>query len=329
MNVRLKDIALSIGCSTATVSMALRGDHRISNAKRHLIQTAAQKLGYRPNPILSALSSFRSKKIKTFQSSIAWLTDWPQPNEWKNRKTFLDYFSGAQEQAHELGFQLDPIWLREKGPIKTASILLHRGVQGILVAPLPPNQDALEFNFKNFIAVHVGRSLHFPPLPSVAHNHYQALLTTFEHCLQKKFKRIGFVMNEQHDRVSRFRWSAAFLTLQYRLPSKASRIPIYHPEKFGHASFRKWLQTHRPDCVITNIPGMEFSFKTLQEEILNKIPLFSLVLDEQKEIPGIFLNAPEIGRQAMNYLYSRIIRFHRGIPDHKIDLEIEGIWHSV
>jgi DNA-binding LacI/PurR family transcriptional regulator len=329
MSVRLKDIAEQIGCTAATVSMALRGDLRISSAKRTLIQAAAQKLGYRPNPILSALSSFRSKKTKIYQSSIAWLTDWPLPGEWKKRKTFSDYYSGAQEQAHELGFRLEPIWLREKGPIKTASILLHRGVQGILVAPLPPNQENLEFNFDDFVAVHVGRSLHHPPLPSVAHNHYQALLTTFDHCQKNKFHRIGFIMNEPHDRVSRFRWSAAYLALQYRLPPEFQRLPIYHPEEFNRFSFRKWLRANRPDCIITNIPGMEASFKILQSEMKHRIPLFSLVLDEQKEVPGIFLNAPEIGRQAMNYLYSRIIRFHRGIPDHKIDLEIEGIWHSI
>lgn len=123
------------------------------------------------NPLLSALSSYRSQRGRKLVSEIAWLTNWDKPHDWKNRLTFQHYYQGAKDQAALLGFRLEPLWLRERGELKTGTILRNRGVIGILVAPLPPGQNHLDFDFSKFVAVHVGRSLHFPHLSSVAHNH--------------------------------------------------------------------------------------------------------------------------------------------------------------
>lgn len=57
--VTLKQIALEAGVSVMTVSRALRNQPSSASATRQRIQQIAERLGYRPNPLVSALMSYR------------------------------------------------------------------------------------------------------------------------------------------------------------------------------------------------------------------------------------------------------------------------------
>src|SRR5258708_3707224 len=57
--LRLQDIAEKAGFSKATVSLALRNHASIPEPTRELIQTLAAEMGYRPNPLVSALMTYR------------------------------------------------------------------------------------------------------------------------------------------------------------------------------------------------------------------------------------------------------------------------------
>ena len=58
----LRDIAKDAGCTNATVSLALRESPRISPETRARVREVAAKLGYRPDPMLSALAAHRWKR---------------------------------------------------------------------------------------------------------------------------------------------------------------------------------------------------------------------------------------------------------------------------
>ena len=57
--VTLRDLAKKLGVSHTTVSLALREHHSITPARRQEVKRLAEKLGYRPDPFLSALSAYR------------------------------------------------------------------------------------------------------------------------------------------------------------------------------------------------------------------------------------------------------------------------------
>lgn len=61
--VRLKDIAARTGFGTNTVSLALRGSTRISEATRQVIARTAAELDYVPNHIAKSLVSSRSSTV--------------------------------------------------------------------------------------------------------------------------------------------------------------------------------------------------------------------------------------------------------------------------
>ena len=64
MNVTMSEIAERAGCSQATVSKALRNAPDVSAAKRKAVQDIALEMGYRPNPLVSALMACRASKVK-------------------------------------------------------------------------------------------------------------------------------------------------------------------------------------------------------------------------------------------------------------------------
>ena len=57
--VTLKDVAREVGISVSCTARALKGRPGISQATTQKVQQVADKLGYRPDPMLSALSSYR------------------------------------------------------------------------------------------------------------------------------------------------------------------------------------------------------------------------------------------------------------------------------
>lgn len=68
--ITLKDIAKECGCSANTVSRALRGDRRISEAVRVLVKETADRMGYIPNTMASSLRSGRSRMIAVIVNDL-------------------------------------------------------------------------------------------------------------------------------------------------------------------------------------------------------------------------------------------------------------------
>ena len=68
--ITLKDIAGACGYSVNTVSRALRGDERLSEATRSLIRETAGRMGYIPNTMASSLRSGRSRMIAVIVNDL-------------------------------------------------------------------------------------------------------------------------------------------------------------------------------------------------------------------------------------------------------------------
>jgi len=59
---RMEEIAVRLKISAATVSRALRNDPRISEPVRQRVRETAAAMGYRPNPLVSALMASRRRR---------------------------------------------------------------------------------------------------------------------------------------------------------------------------------------------------------------------------------------------------------------------------
>jgi len=71
VRVRLKDVARAAGVSDATVSLALSGNPRISEATRRRVEAVARELGYRPNVAARALRTEATRNLGLIVSDVA------------------------------------------------------------------------------------------------------------------------------------------------------------------------------------------------------------------------------------------------------------------
>jgi LacI family transcriptional regulator len=101
MRVTLSDIARALGLSVASVSMALRGRANISKSTQDKVQALAKKMGYVPDPLLSALTTHRlmGKIAKNSSSTIAFLSMWQSPLGWRQGSPHLCRVYAGMEEA--------------------------------------------------------------------------------------------------------------------------------------------------------------------------------------------------------------------------------------
>lgn len=70
----MQDVAEAAGVHRTTVSLALRDSPRLPAARREEIKHVAEHLGYRPNPMVSALMASRvSRREPKHQATLAFI----------------------------------------------------------------------------------------------------------------------------------------------------------------------------------------------------------------------------------------------------------------
>lgn len=327
--VTLQDVAREANVSTTTVSLALRDDPRLASDTIVRVRGIAGKLGYRRDPWLTSLSSYRNRQHRqTGHLTIATLTNWATKDAWKSRETFMLYYTGAMQQAESLGFQLEEFWLPEYGSERRmADILYHRGIKGVLLLPLPTEQHILTFNFDKFAAVQLGRSIHCPPLHSVSHNHFKSVATALEKLLALGYKRIGLALRKADDDIQYARWSGAFLGRQLHLSSSIGDIPVHFSEQPGKDAFLYWAKAHQCDAVLSTDMNALLWMREKGYKVPQDIGYVHLALDKQDEVSGIYLNSTQTGVQAINLLSRLMTTGRHGTPETPFTLEVDGSWH--
>ena len=115
-HVTLTQVAEASGVSLATASYSLRNDRRIPRVTAARVQTAAKRLGYRPNPRVSALMAhIRQAQPVTVGERIAFLWIDASPGE----RPYQRIFDGAKDRAIQLGYSLEEFWCSTPGRPET------------------------------------------------------------------------------------------------------------------------------------------------------------------------------------------------------------------
>lgn len=232
--ITLQQIALTAGCSLATVSYALRDDPRIRPEKRAAVQKIAAQLGYRPNPRFSALMShIRNSRPVAVGERIAFV--WVHtPRTESAKDPFLQrVFQGAKARAEALGYGLEQFWTAERGLTerRLSQVIKSRGIVGVLLSPVIHEAEVtLDLEWEFFAPAVIGSARWNPELHHAGHHHYLAMRLTLEKLAAAGCRRpLAIIEGEVNERARRA-WQAAFL--------------VYHPEP---ASVRELLLLGLPD----------------------------------------------------------------------------------
>jgi LacI family transcriptional regulator len=328
--VSLRDIAQKLGLSHSTVSRALRNRPRVSTELRDKIQQAAQEMGYRPDPMLSALAQYRQGKTSLeINSAIGWINHWPKPAELRRHKEFDAYWRGAFRAAEKFGYRLEEFVCDEQLPVRRLEkILRTRNVNGLLIPPMPIFTDWLDFHWEDFCAVRFSRSLTRPHLHLVMSDQMSNAMLAFEKIRLHGYRRIGFLTGRASKRTAIFK--AGFLMAQSEAQDDLPVLPpLELPEEDREADrqrIKQWMKKWRPDAILTDVAATREMLAEAGYRVPDDVGLAALSILDGNADAGIYQNPEEIGRVAILMAISLINDGARGIPPIFRQILIAGSW---
>lgn len=328
--ISLRDIAGSLGVSTMTVSLALRDSPKLPAATRQRVRREAERLGYRPDPALAALTTYRHERqsIRDYRT-LAFLTCFPTEDGWKQQLYCRRYFEGAAARATELGYHLEPFWLRQPGmtPRRSAQILQTRGIKGLLLAPVQDDDAPIELDWDQFCAVSLCRALAAPHLNVVDHNHTHSMSCVWSELRRRGYRRVGYVVREVSENLTNRYWLAAHLMEQRRpMRTVAPPVPPLVTSSWRRTTVARWLKANRPDVVVSPHAEVRDWLEEFGYAVPGRLGFVGLEAEPNGPISGICQHFPNVGIAAVDLLHLELMRSAYGIPSVRQMIGIDGHW---
>ncbi|MDF3055826.1 MAG: transcriptional regulator [Rariglobus sp.] len=331
-SLTMSDLAKAAGVSKMTVSLALRGHQKISAETRERIRLLAEKMGYRPNPLVQTLmANLRSTRPAQYHSTIAWVTAFPTREGWCKHWVHKLYHQGAVARAAALGYKIESFWAFAPGLSGAAlsRMLRARGIRGLIVPPVGVPGTRLEIEWEHFSCATIGYSFMEPRLHRAASNLHDAMSRALAECTRRGFKRIGFAIPSDTDLRVNHSWLATYLAWQQFIP-KGERLPVINASGPLQDPLPAWLKKHRPEVIIS--PNTEFStwLPKLGRRIPEDIGLITLSRPGNDtattRISGISQNDVTVGEAVVDLVVAQLQHNETGVPKYPRVVLTDGFW---
>lgn len=323
----MRTVAQTVGVATSTVSKALRDDATISPRRREEIRKAAEKIGYRPDPLVrNLMARLHGGRRRNDPFHIAWIDLWPNERAASGLQLLKPLLRGAEKRAQELGYGIEIHRPARDGlsADRLHRILLSRGQHALIVPPVPEEAMNYSINLEGLAGVTIGTSLRQPTINRVAPNLYQGGQLACTELRQRGHRRIGMVLSAQiHERVEKS-WLGALLAEQQHWPA-ADRVPPLLLENGDTRSCDAWFRRHRPDVVL--LAESNVDAWAAEAGGGRGVPRVWLLIEGNKrQIRGIDYRGAEIGAAAVEMVVGQIHRNERGDRRIPNTLLLPGIW---
>lgn len=256
-----REIARRAGVCVSTVSLALRNHPSISAATCQRIQALAAEMGYYQDAILvQAMAHMRKGSHAHEPLPLAIVHGFPFPLPLKHNAYFREFWTAAQDRAHELGYYLEEFWMREPNltPDRLRVVLQSRGIRGIIFSQPKLRADAsLDFNLEGFCAVNSGACRFTPHIHAVMSHRAQSMARCLDQVFAHGYRRIGLALPESPASMNDYEEEAIF---RFRV-SQVSTIEaafVHRCEPGGHERFAEWVQRERPEIVVGTSEALEW-----------------------------------------------------------------------
>ena len=320
--VTLADVAKEAGVHHSTVSRALKYHPGIPEKTREKVLAVVKRLKYVPDPHLSALAAYKnSQRPVGFLANLAWLTNFPTEEGWKENPHFPAYYQGAKARAAELGYGMDTLWLPGITAIGKvpSQILRHRSIRGLLLPPQVAPQTSLEMDWDDFSAVAFGFTLTQPSLHTVAIDHFRSIQRLVRELYRLGYRRPRLILSisKSDERVS-FAWSAGF-----HVGLQQVGLPPSEPLQIPSADFQEFVaaaQKSGADVILTTRGWASLARQHLPAaglRIPEDLGLAAVNFAScDQGLGGIYEDGALLGRHAVEMLTGMLQRGEKGVPRH-------------
>jgi LacI family transcriptional regulator len=338
--ITTRDIARAAGVNQSTVSRSLRDDPIVALSTRRRVQKLASTMGYKPNPLVSALmSAQRSAKAVSQRQVLAYLTSDLKRRAWESTPTYVDFYAGAAERAASYGFDLEEFWLHE--PRMTAhrmsQILYHRNIRGVLIAPLRSDslgaqagKGHVSLDWPYFSTATLGHTMMRPRIHRATPNHFFSIRVVLRQLRKLGYRRPGLALHAVHDARVDHIWSTVFS--DYLLSQKPSLRTVPFIRDYDHfipKEFVRWYKQQGPDVVVAGSWRTYGWMKNAGIEIPRDCGFILLDLLHKESLPnfaGIDQNGRAVAAAAIDLIVGQLHRNERGLPDLPKTVLIDGYW---
>ncbi len=253
--ITVYQIAEACGYSPSTVSQALRGTGTIKAATRDKIRKVADDLGYRADPVFSALVAARGQKkqaeipLLALQEGTAAFPGWMP--------------AALANEAESLGYKLEFEHFQNPPELKRVlRMAWNRGVQLLLLNRIIEFECLLDQEiWKNFIVIAVGDYPHRPPFHHVRGSSIDAYDKLNEEITRRGYQKPGWIVRTHQTPLSldnarvglahTFRHSLGKDNLLEPIAPIPLILPFETPFPKALALVKNWLNQMQPDCVLS------------------------------------------------------------------------------
>ena len=320
--------------NVSTVSRALRGVSGVSPAECARIKAIATRLGYRPNPYVTAFTA----QVRTYRRSpnpatIALIDCWPAARPaWANFDNTIDYIGGIRDRADTLGYCVERIRLIDlDGSLnRLQRLLTTRRIYGLLVLPVPEGTDLSDLNCSRLASATIDFSLQQPELirrvsPNYYHNMWLALSTL----AARGYRRIGCAVTPLTSQRQDDLGIAAFFAFSAR-HKQICVAPCLPEVSTRQLDLTAWLRREKPDALVTTDFMLPDDLVTAGYRVPEDIAAIALSRppDHTRHAAYIDENYREVGAQAVDMIVDAIHRNEFGLPSARIVHLVDGVWRE-
>ncbi|UKT65891.1 LacI family DNA-binding transcriptional regulator [Pedobacter mucosus] len=315
--VNIKQLALELNISIATVSKALNDSYEISLKTKNRVWDLAKQLNYTPNPAASNLRSNKTKTIAVILPCVA-------------NNFFSLAIKGIEEIARKYGFHVLIYQTHEDCEMEISFInsLLNGRVDGILtsVSSSEDNADYYENLVKKVPLVFFDRVYENLDTFKVTTDDYHISYQATSHLIECGCKKLAYLYGLENLPAGKARFSgfkdaidANGLTISDDFIVKYS-----DDENTNLEHIKVLLNHHKPDALFSSIEEFVIPSYTACKELRLEIPKDIKILSFSNLATAKLLNpslttitqpAFEIGNEAAKCLFKILTK--RGIDDDK------------
>lgn len=313
-----------------TVSYALRDNPKVPPATRQRIRKIAESLGYRPDPLIQRLSAHLANARRSpHVGCIGYITTDRTRSAWRWIPAFRTAFEAVVERAEQLGYRTEEFWLGEPGmnAAKLSRLLAHRGVAGIVIAPVPGGLKPPRLKWADFASVALGYSMRAPAVHRVVNHQLHTGLEAIRQLQSLGYQRIGLcVSRDQSDRVDNA-WLHAML-FHHSGVSGSRRVTPHLPDELTAGGMLRWVAEERPDCLLVHdqsVRGYLTGAGYRVPEDLGVVMLDHNAANEP-DFAGMNQRHDQIGAVCADLLVAQIHRNEKGLPAVPVSVMIDGMW---
>jgi len=337
--VNLRAIAKAVGVSHTTVSRALRGEKKVSEQTRQRVWEAAERLGYRNNPVVQAYAS-HIRRIRGGEGpscNLAWLRSY-RGNEGKHFEWQRPLFEGAVARASELGYHLDTgINALEFTDTQLDRLMDARGIRGVFL-PFNDYVERRPYQREQFVTVALGESPDAMPMHTVAPAYFKNTTAAIDHLLAAGYRRIGLCEHSHGMVLDQGAVCGAYRFHQLRLPEAQHLEPLLgvqvsdvnrRHEAVHREVFLRWLDRTRPDAILVTFWQAMDWLEHAGIQVPDELGLAHLGLSPREAgWSGVAFNDAAIGAAGVDLLTAHIQRNQYGFPHHPQMLRLAGVWQN-